>query len=130
MLGRENSDTVASWLVRGAGPMVMLLSVVAILSLTAYLYALGALHFDDNRLQHSSRLLIDITNTLGMIGAVGGVLIYFSMWFYWARVDRSRRSTKRFWFFVLLLAIWYGSCLYYFLVYRPQVAATQSEMNT
>ena len=130
MLASEKSNAVTGWVVTGTGPLVMLLSAIAIMSVTAYLYVLGALHFNDYRLQHSSALLRDGTNLLGMLGAVGGVIIYFSMWFYWAQIDRSRRNTKRFWFFVLLLGLWYGSCLYYFLIYRPQVNAAQKELNT
>jgi uncharacterized membrane protein len=123
MFGQGNDEALANWLVMGTGRSVLLLSATAILTLSAYLYILGALHFDDNRLQHSSALLRDTTNFLGVIGAVGGAIIYFSMWFYWAHFDRSRRNMKRIWFFVLLLGIWFGSCFYYFLVYRPQVAA-------
>jgi hypothetical protein len=111
------------WLVSGGGPVTMLFSVVAILGITVYLYGFKAAHVDLQGLMAASPPFRNVTDILGAIGAAGAVLIYFSMWFYWARIDESSGWKKRFWFLVLLLGLWYGSCLYYFAVYRPQVTA-------
>ena len=56
-----------------------------------------------------------------MAGTLALFFLWLGMWRYWARLDCSTRMTKRLWFGVLLFGFWYGSCLYYFLLYRPQV---------
>lgn len=39
----------------------------------------------------------------------------------WMRLDKSKALRKRIWFVILLIGFEYGSVLYYFCVYRPQV---------
>jgi hypothetical protein len=58
---------------------------------------------------------------LTISGTVALFFLWFGMWRYWARVDDSKRSTRRIWFLVLLFGFWYGSCVYYYCVYLPQV---------
>jgi hypothetical protein len=43
------------------------------------------------------------------------------MWIYWVKVDRSGHARKRLWFVVMLAGAWYGSCLYFYFAYLPQV---------
>ena len=60
----------------------------------------------------------------GVVGVVGAFSIFFlgmGMWRYWARVDASRKLAKRFWFLVMLVGFWYGSCLYCWCLYLPCV---------
>ena len=60
----------------------------------------------------------------GILGVVGPLAVFFlwiGMWRYWAVVDDSKVYGKRLWFLILLLGFWYGSCLYCYLVYLPQV---------
>jgi hypothetical protein len=60
----------------------------------------------------------------GVVGVVGAFSIFFlwiGMWRYWARVDASAKSAKRFWFLVMLAGFWYGSCLYCWCLYLPRV---------
>ena len=121
---------LSRWLLRGSGPVAMLVSTIAILAITVYLYSLAAMHIDAQRFRLAPAYFQDATNFFGMIGAAGGCLLYFSMWFYWDRLDESKTSTKRWWFVVLLLGLCYGSCLYYFFVYRPQVSAFRREIGT
>ena len=111
------------WLVWGGGPFALLLSTVAILGMTGYLYAFPVMHLDLQRLATESAPIRYTSAIVGAAGAIGGLLLYVTMWFYWARIDSSSVWKKRIWFLVLLLGLWYGSCLYYFTVYRPQVAA-------
>lgn len=59
--------------------------------------------------------------TLGMAGTAGGFLLWYGMRRYWLRLDDSRASAKRIWFPVVLFGLWWGSCLYYYCVYLPQV---------
>jgi len=120
---------LSRWLLRGSGPVAMLVSTIAILAITVYLYSLAAMHIDAQRFRLTPAYFQDATNFFGMIGAAGGCLLYFSMWFYWERLDESKTSTKRSWFVVLLLGLWYGSCLYYFFVYRPQVNAFRKDLR-
>jgi hypothetical protein len=51
----------------------------------------------------------------------GIVFLWLGMWRYWARLDNSGRWAKRFWFVVMLAGFWYGSCLYCWFIYLPQV---------
>jgi len=58
---------------------------------------------------------------LSMLGVLALFFLWVGMWRYWARLDYSTLATKRIWFFILLFGFWYGSCLYYYCAYRPQV---------
>jgi uncharacterized membrane protein len=60
-------------------------------------------------------------SVFAVIGAVSALSLYWCMWVYWTRIDTSRRSTKRVWFAILLVGLFWGSALYYFAVYLPQV---------
>jgi len=116
-------DEFQYWLVWGSGPVAMLGSAWVTLGITAYLYSLTAMHIDDRSFKLMPAYFQDMSNVFGAIGAAGCLTIYYSMWFYWREVDASKAGKKRLWFFVLLLGLWYGSCLYYYCVYRPQVTA-------
>jgi len=58
---------------------------------------------------------------LGIVGPVAIFVLWLGMWAYWVRLDDSSHWAKRAWFLVLLLGFWYGSVLYYFFAYLPQV---------
>ena len=58
---------------------------------------------------------------LGIVEALGILFLWLGMWRYWSRVDDSKHSAKRLWFLVLLIGFWWGSVLYYFLSYLPQM---------
>ena len=62
---------------------------------------------------------------IGLLAPLGIVGVYFGMWLYWVRLDGSSRWAKRVWFLILLLGPWYGSCLYCFFVYFPQMLRQQ-----
>ena len=73
---------------------------------------------------HPANMLSWAQLPLGLVsvaGPVGLALIYFGMWVYWVRLDDSAPWNKRAWFLILLLGPWFGSCLYCFFVYLPQV---------
>jgi hypothetical protein len=57
----------------------------------------------------------------GMVGPIALFFLWIGMWRYWVRVDDSKAYAKRLWFLILLLGFWYGSCLYCYFVYLPQV---------
>ena len=57
----------------------------------------------------------------GGISALGMLFLWVGMWRYWILYDDSNVYAKRRWFLVLLVGFWYGSCLYYFFAYLPQV---------
>jgi len=58
---------------------------------------------------------------LGITGALGTIFLWLGMWRYWSRIDNSNAWLKRFWFLVLLVGFWWGSCLYCWFAYLPQV---------
>jgi len=62
-----------------------------------------------------------LSTVLALVVTVGIFFLWIGMWRYWMRLDRSRVWVKRMWFLVLLVGFWWGSCLYYFLGYLPQV---------
>lgn len=59
--------------------------------------------------------------TFGALGTCALLFLWFGMWTYWVRLDDSKTYSKRLWFLVLLLGFWYGSCVYCYFVYLPQV---------
>ena len=73
---------------------------------------------DPNRLTFWARLPWGI---LGILGPIALFFLWLGMWRYWVRVDDGAVWTKRIWFVVLLVGFWWGSCLYCFAVYVPQV---------
>jgi hypothetical protein len=59
--------------------------------------------------------------TLGLVGPLAFFFLWVGMWRYWARIDDSSKTIKTLWFIILLFGLFYGSILYNFAVYRPQV---------
>jgi hypothetical protein len=76
-------------------------------------------HVDIENMSFWPRLLLTITS---MIGVVAILFLWFGMWRYWMRLDRSTKWLKRASFLLLLIGFWYGSSIYYFFVYLPQVS--------
>jgi hypothetical protein len=60
---------------------------------------------------------------VGVMGPIASFFLWLGMWRHWMRLDTSKALTKRMWFVILLIGFEYGSVLYYFCVYRPQVIA-------
>jgi hypothetical protein len=103
------------WLITRRADKLFLLSVILTLALTP-IFPLNLIDF--TRLSGWSRVP---WNLLVIFGTPALFLLWFGMWRYWMLVDDSNRRVKRFWFFVLLLGFWYGSCLYCVTVYRSQI---------
>ena len=59
---------------------------------------------------------------LGLVGSVAGLVIFFGMLAYLLKCDPSGRGWKAFWLFVFLVSCCFGSSLYFFAVYKKQVA--------
>jgi len=57
----------------------------------------------------------------GNAGTAGLLFLFYGMWWYWVRLDESKKYLKRFWFLILLFGFWFGSCIYCYFVYLPQV---------
>ena len=66
---------------------------------------------------------------VGVVGTVGLLFLWLGMWRYWIRIDESRPILKRFWFVVMLLGACFGSCLYFYLVYLPQIIRKQKVVD-
>jgi hypothetical protein len=62
---------------------------------------------------------------LGFLVPIGVLFLFIGMWWYWVRLDKSRAWQKKVWFVILLFGFWWGSFLYYFIVYLPQVLRTK-----
>lgn len=59
--------------------------------------------------------------TLGVVGALASLVIWFGMMIFCFREDDSPLRTKIFWFFIFFVMAWFGSAAYFFRVYRRQV---------
>lgn len=84
---------------------------------TIYLYFGLSLHFAS--LNNLGSLIV------GGAAALADLLLWFGMWRFWIRRDRSSAVARRTWFFVLLLGLWYGAGLYYLFVFRPRLKLSQ-----
>lgn len=62
---------------------------------------------------------------VGALGAPATLFLWVGMWRYWARLDRSGKWTRRLWFVVLLFGFWYGSVVYCYFAFLPQVWRTR-----
>ncbi len=107
-----------TWLVSRQAVRLFFVAVVFVLALIPVFLGL----VDPAKMSLAMRLPWTI---VGMVGTISLFFLWFGMWRYWMRLDHSRVFAKRLWFVVLLFGLWYGSCLYYFFVYRPQVTRRQ-----
>jgi hypothetical protein len=98
------------WLITRQAAYLFFLSALCVLALPAALM----------RAQFAPWIRIPL-DALGYVIPIGVLLLFISMWRYWIRMDDSRTWVKRGWFLVLLFGFWWGSVLYYFLAYLPQV---------
>jgi len=55
------------------------------------------------------------------LGTCALLFLWLGMWAYWVWLDDSKTFAKGSWFLILLFGFWYGSCLYCYFVYLPQV---------
>jgi hypothetical protein len=102
------------WLITRRAANLFLLSTFLVLALTPVFF--GKVHTAS--MSFFARLPWGI---LGILGPIALFFLWFGMWRYWVRIDRSAAWAKRMWFVVLLVGLWWGSCLYCFLVYLPRV---------
>ena len=93
---------------------------VFLLSSILFLFAFAMLRFSVDPLTMPLRYRVPFT-VIGMLAAYGSVLIWLGMWSYWARFDCANRRIKGVWLLVLLFGFFFGSVLYFFFVYIPQV---------
>ena len=107
-----------NWLVSRSTPILFLLSAICVVALTPVFRG----SVDPSKMSFWQRLPWGI---LGILGPIGLFFLWFGMWLYWVRLDDSNAWAKRVWFLVLLVGLWWGSCLYYFFVYLPQVIRKQ-----
>lgn len=99
-----------------ARPLVWLFFVATLLVLPVTVITTGGV--DLSQVRGWQQIPWDI---LCVACPLGLLFIFAGMWIYWVKVDRSKRARKRLWFVVLLVGAWYGSCLYYYFAYLPQV---------
>jgi hypothetical protein len=115
-LVRKLSD---EWLVSSAAVKLFILSTIFVVVLipVLFIYAQG----------QASTAKQMFGGAIGVLGAPATLFLWQGMWRYWARIDHSRIWIKRCWFIVLLFGFWYGSVLYCYFVYLPQVRQRGAE---
>jgi len=47
------------------------------------------------------------------------IFLWFGMWWHWLVIGRYHSSARKIWFVILLCSLWWGSAIYYLLVYLP-----------
>ena len=57
----------------------------------------------------------------GIFAPVALIGLFLGMWRYWVKFDDSGKWIKRASFVLLLVGFWWGSAVYYFMVYLPQL---------
>jgi hypothetical protein len=62
-----------------------------------------------------------ISGILGLIVALGVNFLFFGMWRYWYRFDDSPKAIKFASFALMLGGFFWGSTIYYFIFYLPQI---------
>jgi hypothetical protein len=101
------------WLISRRTTILFFVSAVLVIALTPVFRGM-----DTTNLTFWQRLPWGI---LGIVGPIGLFFLWLGMWRYWVRLDRSSTWMKRIWFLVMLIGFWWGSVLYYFFAYLPQV---------
>lgn len=101
------------WLISSLTAKLFFLSTFCVLAVTP-----AVMGIDTTKLTFWIRFPL---TALGFLVPVGVLFLFVGMWRYWMRVDHSRPWIKRIWFFILLVGFWWGSFLYYFAVYLPQL---------
>ncbi len=102
------------WLVTRRAGKLFLSSAIFMLLLTAFfLSSFTALHFSS-----WAKLSLDL---VGMVGVFSSLFLWLGMLRYWIQIDGSPKWAKRLTLVVMVLGLWYGACLYFFIVYFPQV---------
>jgi hypothetical protein len=103
------------------------------LFLVAALFVLGTIPIFLGKID-PAKLAFWMNFPLGIGGILGPISVFFlwiGMWRYWIRLDNSSKLAKQVSFFLLLFGMFYGSVIYYFLVYRSQVmTASWAEPGT
>jgi hypothetical protein len=106
------------WLVTRQASRLFVASTILALALTPVFLGMGV----------TANMPLWMRIPWGILGIVGPLAVFFlwiGMWRYWVRVDDSAVYAKRLWFLILLLGFWYGSCIYCYFVYLPQVMRTR-----
>jgi hypothetical protein len=101
------------WLISRLSMKLFFLSALLVIAMTPIFIGV-----DTTKMTFLQRLPWGI---LGVVGPVGLFFLWLGMWRYWVRLDDSGRWVKQVWFVVLLIGFWWGSVLYFFLVYLPRM---------
>ncbi len=102
------------WLVSRRAMALFLLAALFVVATIPILFG----RIDTAKLPHWANLPLGLE---GVMGPLSIFFLWFGMWRYWVRLDNSSKLAKRLSFMLLLFGMFYGSALYYFLVYLPQV---------
>lgn len=103
------------WLTSRRTNKFFLLSALCVLGVTIEYF----LKIDTSKMSFWRRLPFGLT---GIVEPFGLIFIWLGMWRYWVRLDDSNVWIKRGSFLLLLIGFWWGSVVYYFSVYLPQMA--------
>jgi hypothetical protein len=103
-----------NWVATRQAAMLFLGSSLMVLATTPiYLGKMGSVPFA--AWEEDIWLIVGILGTLCIFFLWGGMLQY------WRRVDLSSKWAKRLSLVILIAGLWWGACLYCYVVYVPQV---------
>lgn len=100
------------WLVSKLACLLFAISALIILAVTVAALTVAP----ESELTPASR---STWAALGVFGAVGIFFLWGGMWKFWSSCDSSSRWKRRLSFAVLLIGLWYGAIVYFFVVHLP-----------
>ena len=120
------SDLLGTWMTKEwlgsarANRFFLACSLVNILFLIAVVFVFwGSRPWRLDLFQYSQVRII-----LGLLGgstAITGIMLMHGTRKYWEELDDSDGTRKKLWFWILHVGVNFGSCAYYFFVYRTSV---------
>jgi hypothetical protein len=115
------------WLRSKRAERYFIFCIVATLALTLYAYTANYVLSSGDLHGYVYWALEIAVDTLVALGVIGQITLWLDMWRYWVRLDNSNPGTKKIWFVVLLLGLWFGGIVYCLAVYRRQLAMSESQ---
>lgn len=111
IIGKWISD---DWLTSKTAQILFAVSAAIIISVTIAVFEFDLFSQTSQNLLHRMFL-----GCVGVLAPAGGFLLWDGMRQFWLRCDRSSKTSRRISFWLMLIGLWYGALLYYFIVYLP-----------
>jgi hypothetical protein len=122
--------TIDDWLRSKRAARYFIFCIVATLALTIYMYTASYVLYSADLHGYVYWTVEIAVDSLVAAGVIGQLTLWLGMWRYWVRLDNSDQGTKKIWFVVLLFGLWFGAIVYFFAIYRRQLAMSGTERGS